>query len=93
MFERQRNGTLLTHEYTDNEYIVHSKPKNGQQSIIKREKIVHKIPEMARKMKVRKAPRKRRFQHKRRNHPYSDKTFRERKKKIQNKRKKYVKHK
>ena len=93
LFERQRNGTLLTHEYTNDEYIVHSKPKNGRQSIIKREKIVHKIPEMARKMKVGKAPRKRRFQHKRRNHPYSDQTFRDRKKKVQNKRKKYVKHK
>jgi hypothetical protein len=96
LFERKRDGTLLTHEYTDDEYIVHSRPKNGRQSVIKREKIVHKVPEMARKMKVRKAPRKRRFQHKRRNHPYSNSEFRERKKKVQNKknnRKKYVKHK
>lgn len=92
LFERQRDGTLLTHEYTDDEYIVHSKPKNGRQSVIKREKIVHKVPEVARKMKVGKAPRKRRFQHKKRNHPYSDPEFRERKKKV-NKRKKYVKHK
>ena len=94
LFERQRDGTLLTHEYTDDEYIVHSKPKNGRQSVIKREKIVHKVPEMARKMKVGKAPRKRRFQHKKRNHPYSNSEFKNRKKKVmQNKRKKYVKHK
>ena len=94
LFERQRDGTLLTHEYTDDEYIVHSKPKNGRQSVIKREKIVHKVPEMARKMKVGKAPRKRRFQHKKRNHPYSTTEFRNRKKKVmQNKRKKYEKHK
>lgn len=93
LFERQRDGTLLTHEYTDDEYIVHSKPKNGRQSVIKREKIVHKVPEVARKMKVGKAPRKRRFQHKKRNHPYSKSEFRERKKKVHNKRKKYVKHK
>ena len=93
LFERQRDGTLLTHEYTDDEYIVHSKPKNGRQSVIKREKIVHKVPEMARKMKVGKAPRKKRFQHKKRNHSYSNSEFREKKKKVQNKRKKYVKHK
>jgi hypothetical protein len=93
LFERQRDGTLLTHEYTDDEYIVHSKPKNGRQSVIKREKIVHKVPEVARKMKVGKAPRKRRFQHKKRNHSYSKSEFRERKKKVHNKRKKYVKHK
>jgi hypothetical protein len=93
LFERQRNGTLLTHEYTDDEYIVHSKPKDGRQTIIKREKLIHKVPEMARKMKVGKAPRKRRFQHKKRNHPYSNQEFRDRKKKAQNKRKKYVKHK
>ena len=92
LFERQRDGTLLTHEYTDDEYIVHSKPKNGRQSVIKREKIVHKVPELARKIKVGKAPRKKRFQHKKRNHPYSNSEFRERKKKV-NKRKKYVKHK
>ena len=89
LFERQRDGTLLTHEYTDDEYIVHSKPKNGIQSVIKREKIVHKVPEMARKMKVGKAPRKKRFQHKKRNHSYSNSEL----KKVQNKRKKYVKHK
>jgi len=93
LFERQRNGTLLTHEYTNDEYIVHSKPKDGRQSVIKREKLIHKVPEMARKMKVGKAPRKRRFQHKKRNHPYSNQEFRDRKKKAQNKRKKYVKHK
>ena len=94
LFERQRDGTLLTHEYTDDEYIVHSKPKNGRQSVIKREKIVHKVPEIARKMKVGKAPRKKRFQHKKRNHPYSTPEFKNRKKKVmQNKRKKYVKHK
>ena len=93
LFERQRDGTLLTHEYTDDEYSVHSKPKNGRQSVIKREKIVHKVPEMARKMKVGKAPRKKRFQHKKRNHSYSNSEFREKKKKVQNKRKKYVKHK
>ena len=93
LFERQRDGTLLTHEYTDDEYIVHSKPKNGKQSVIKREKIVHKVPELARKMKVGKAPRKKRFQHKKRNHSYSNSEFREKKKKVQNKRKKYVKHK
>lgn len=93
LFERQRNGTLLTHEYTNDEYIVHSKPKDGRQSVIKREKLIHKVPEMARKMKVGKAPRKRRFQHKKRNHPYSTPEFRDRKKKAQNKRKKYVKHK
>jgi len=94
LFERKRDGTLLTHEYTDDEYIVHSRPKNGRQSVVKREKIVHKVPEMARKMKVGKAPRKRRFQHKKRNHPYSTPEFRNRKKKVmKNKRKKYVKHK
>ena len=83
LFERKRDGTLLTHEYTDDEYIVHSRPKNGRQSVIKREKIVHKVPEMARKMKVRKAPRKRRFQHKKRNHNSNSKPeFRKRKKKV-----------
>ena len=41
----------------------------------------------ARKMKVGKAPRKRRFQHKKRNHPYSDPEFRERKKKVNKKEK------
>ena len=51
LFERQRDGTLLTHEYTNNEYIVHSKPKNGRQSVIKREKIEQ--TEMTRRMKVR----------------------------------------
>lgn len=89
LFERQRDGTLLTHEYTDDEYIVHSKPKNGRQSVIKREKIVHKVPEIARKMKVGKAPQKKKFQHKKRNHPYSDSQFRERKRKIADKERYY----
>ena len=86
LFERQRNGTLLTHEYTDTEYIVHSKPKNGKQTIIKRGEIVDKFPELARKMTKRPIKKRRFNTHK--NHPYSTPEFRDRKKKIQKKKKK-----
>jgi len=90
LFERQRNGTLLTHQYTDDEYILHSKPKNGRQTIIKREKIVHKVPtEMIRKIKVGKAPPQKTFNKKK--HQRSESEFRKRK--IADKEKHYKKSK
>ena len=49
--ERKPDGTFLTHEYTDTEYIIHSK-KNGKQKVISRKLL--KVPAPERKRKVKK---------------------------------------
>ena len=47
--ERKPDGTFLTHEYTDTEYIIHSKKGAKRQKIIHREKL--KVPIQERKKK------------------------------------------
>jgi hypothetical protein len=60
--ERKPNGTLLTHEYTDTKYILHSKEKDKPQKIIQRKML--KIPVPERKKKKRK---KKNFKKKKKN--------------------------
>lgn len=49
--ERKPDGTFLTHEYTDTEYILHSKAKNGKQKIVSRKKLKVPVPERKKKKK------------------------------------------
>ena len=49
--ERKPDGTFLTHEYTDTEYILHSKAKNGKQKIVSRKKLKIHVPERKKKKK------------------------------------------
>ena len=49
--ERKPDGTFLTHEYTDTEYIIHSKKGAERQKIIHREKLKVPVPERKKKRK------------------------------------------
>ena len=56
--ERQPDGTLLTHEYTDTEYIIHSKEANEKQKVIHREKLKVPVPERKKRKKYYKKKKK-----------------------------------
>ena len=49
LMERKPDGTLLTHEYTDTEYILHLKEKDKPQQIIERKKLLVPVPERKKK--------------------------------------------
>lgn len=59
--ERKPGGTFLTHEYTDTEYILHSKAKNGKQKIVSRKKLKAPVPERKKKKKKKKYSKKNKY--------------------------------